>query len=571
MATAPSHSHSSLHLATSSERQSYKGLSLFIFFVVAGFCTVISDGPPKPLSEQAPAGVFSAARAMAHLSTIARAPHPINSAEHDVVKNYIVQTLQSIGLAPQVQEVTGAPGTQGPLENIACRMQGSTRGKAVLLVAHYDSVSAGPGASDDGVAVAALLESARALKSVPQLKRDVIFLFTDSEERRLMGARAFISGHPWAGDVGIVLNFEARGIRGPSIMFETSNDNGWLIKTLGQAASHPVANSLSYEIYKRLPNDTDFTIFRRAGYSGLNFAFIDGLAYYHTALDSTQNVQAGSLQHHGDYMLELTEAFGNSSSDYVRTADLVYFDLLGKVLVRYSKLVAWVLAGLGVILAGFLLYKGLRKGCLRLGSCAIGLVAMLVGTGITIVGAWTSSQLTFTTHSRMIYAGLRYHPGLYIVAFAAFGLACAASFYALISIRIDSAHLLVGACLGWLGLGLVVSWYLPGGSYVVIWPLLFGLLGGLIAIGGGRSPARMLLMALSGLPAIVIIIPLAHKIFWAFARGSAALVGALVGLVFSLLGGIILEQMSRRWLLPALLAIAGVVFLITALIVPGVA
>lgn len=63
--------------------------------------------------------------------------------------------------------------------------------------------------------------------------------------------------HPAAKDVKAVFNFEARGSGGPVVMFETSNDNGSLIREFAGATQNPVANSLSYEIYKRLPNDTD--------------------------------------------------------------------------------------------------------------------------------------------------------------------------------------------------------------------------------------------------------------------------------------------------------------------------
>ena len=80
---------------------------------------------------------------------------------------------------------------------------------------------------------------------------------------------------------------------------------------MSKAASHPVANSLSYEIYKRLPNDTDLTVFKHAGYSGLNFAFIEGVINYHHATDTLQNLNRGSLQHQGDYAVELARWFGN--------------------------------------------------------------------------------------------------------------------------------------------------------------------------------------------------------------------------------------------------------------------
>ena len=94
-------------------------------------------------------------------------------------------------------------------------LPGIANSKAVMLVAHYDSVPNGTGASDDGAGVVALLETVRAVKSTAPLKNDVIFLFTDGEETGLLGANAFISEHPWAKDVGLVLNFEAREICGP--------------------------------------------------------------------------------------------------------------------------------------------------------------------------------------------------------------------------------------------------------------------------------------------------------------------------------------------------------------------
>ena len=575
MVTAPSLPQCSPDLVVqTSEKRPYRGLIVFACFVALAFTTIALDGPPRPLPEQAPVSAFSAGRAMKHLSVIARAPHPIYSAEHDAVRDYILRALREIGLAPQVQRITGEDQgleIEGALENIACRLQGSSRGeKAILLVAHYDSVDAGPGASDDGVAVAALLETARALKSLPQLKRDIIFLFTDGEETHLMGARAFVAGHPWAKDVGIVLNFEARGIRGPSIMFETSDQNGWLIRHFGQAVSHPVANSLSYEIYKRMPNNTDFTVFRHAGYSGLNFAFIDGLAYYHSKFDSIENVEPGSLQHHGDYMLELAREFGNTTGDEAKSANMVYFDVLGMALVRYSGPIGAIFLGFAAAMAFAVLYVGLRAQRLRVGGCMLGLLGMVSGVIVTVLGAWISYQLAYSAHSHRIYAGLRHHPGLYTSAFCALGLACAMALYAGLSAKINTLHLLVGCCLGWLALTLVMSWYFPGGTYLFLWPLLFSLLGALLLIVKDRSAIQKVLLPVSGIPAIVIIVPLAHKIFWAFGSGSIVLVSAMLGLVMSLLiGQIGLEQTARRWLLPALLLSTGVALFVTAIAASG--
>ncbi len=551
-------------------KPSRRGPLAFVFFLIVAFITIGLDRPPQPLPKEAPATEFSAARAMAHLAAIARAPHPLGSEEHGAVRDYIVHELQGLGLTPQIEK-TADSDTDVTLENIVCRLKGTSQEKAVLMVAHYDSVNAGPGASDDGVAVAAFLEAARALKSLPQLKRDIIFLFTDGEEKGLLGARAFVSDSSWAQNVGIVLNFEARGNGGPSIMFETSDKNGWLISNFGQAASHPTANSLSYEIYKHMPNNTDFTVFRRAGYPGLNFAFIEGPEYYHTSRDSISNVSKGSLQHHGDYMLQMAKQFGNMTSDVPRTANLVYFDVLGILLVRYSQFMATVFLGIAAILTGLVLYLGLRTQSLRAGACILSLFSMLAGVVITTLGAWLVSWIALQMrHISTINTGLKYHTAWYILAASAVGLAGGVAFYTLVSKKLGVTNLMMGAFLGWLSVTILISLYFPGGTYLFLWPLLFSLAGAIIVFARGSiAPnVKSLIVVLSGIPAIVLLVPMTHKIYWAFAAHSGIFVGALLGLLLSLLvGPVVLEPRSRRWLLPTSLAIVGVGLFIMAIAV----
>jgi hypothetical protein len=548
------------------------GVVRFVAFIAFGLLAVGLDRPPRPLTDQAPLTVFSAERAFKHLAIIARAPHPINFPEHDAVGDYIVRTLQELGLNPQVQKTTNinkAYGIDGALENIVVLLKGSGGGKAVLLVSHYDSVAAGPGAGDDGVAVAAFLEAARALKALPQMKRDVIFLFTDGEERGMLGARAFVTEHPWAHDVAFVFNFDARGTSGPSIMFETSDNNGWLISNFANGASYPVANSLSYEIYKRLPNNTDFTIFRKAGYSGLNFAFIDGLRYYHTRSDSVENISHGSLQHQGDYVLEMTRQFANSTSDDPRTANLVYFDLADRGLCRYTQKTAAFLLALTWVLAIVSFYIGFRNKILSFGASAVGLASMILGIVLTLAGAGATSWIVgvLGQHLPRIRTGLVYHPGWYILAFSAVGLSCATAFYSVLSKRIGNDNLMAGAFLGWLALTLVVSLYLPGGSYLLVWPLLFVVLGQIAVWTGGQAPSktRIVLATVSALPAILLIAPMAHKLFFAFAQQSTLFVSALISLLLTLLiGQIAPHSSSRRWAVPLLFGAAGLGLFITA-------
>ena len=142
---------------------------LAIAFLFVAICIVFAEHvsrPPGAIPENAPPTAFSAERAMKHVVAIAQRPHPIGSAEHDRVRDYLVAQLSILGLEPQIQNATGV-GTRyadaGRVQNILARMPGGqSGGPAVLLVAHYDSVEAAPGAADDGAGIAAILETVRA-------------------------------------------------------------------------------------------------------------------------------------------------------------------------------------------------------------------------------------------------------------------------------------------------------------------------------------------------------------------------------------------------------------------------
>ncbi len=163
-------------------------LACFIALGLAGL------NPPEAVPETAPLSTFSSGRAMRHLRVIARAPHPTGSAENHAVRDYIVEQLATLGLDPEVQQATAvndeflSPVSSGRVHNVVARLKGTVSSRSVLLAGHYDSVPTGPGASDDGAAVAALLETARALHSGAPFRNDVIFLFTDGEEPGMLGA-----------------------------------------------------------------------------------------------------------------------------------------------------------------------------------------------------------------------------------------------------------------------------------------------------------------------------------------------------------------------------------------------
>src|SRR6185436_5221486 len=137
----------------------------------------------------------------------------------------------------------------------------------------------GPGISDDLAGTAAVLETARALKAGPPQKNPVIFLLTDGEEAGLVGAQAFAES-PLFREVKVVLNLEARGTRGPSLMFESIGDDGWLIPLFAAGASRPITSSVFVTIYQMMPNNTDLTVFKRSDVDGLNFAYVENPTHY---------------------------------------------------------------------------------------------------------------------------------------------------------------------------------------------------------------------------------------------------------------------------------------------------
>src|SRR5438876_401645 len=139
--------------------------------------------------------------------------------------------------------------------------------------------------------------------------------FSASRAREVLGrlgAEAFVAGDPAAKEVGAVVNLEARGTTGASLMFETSDRSGWIVDLFAKSVPRPASNSIYYTIYKMLPNDTDLTVYKRSGLAGLNFAFIGGEARYHTPRDDFAHADPASLQHHGENALAMVRALARA-------------------------------------------------------------------------------------------------------------------------------------------------------------------------------------------------------------------------------------------------------------------
>lgn len=579
------------------------GLVTTLLLAAAGALALAAMRPPPAVDPTAPATEFSAERAARHLGMLAREPHPVGSPAQRRVRDYLMAELDALGLETRIQRSTrvrrrGSLFQLVTVENVLARLPGRHRGPfpnppfenraglgAVLLVAHYDSVPGGPGASDNGAAVAALLETARALTASEPLRADVLFLFSDAEETGLQGARAFVDEHPWADEVAVVLNFDARGRGGPVLMFETGPSNDAWMAHFAAGAPHPEASSMLNQIYRRLPNDTDFTVFRDAGYAGFNFAFIEGLTHYHSALDRPEEVSLESLQHQGSYALGLARELAALDLAAARVTppsaerrdERAYFSLAGTWLVHYPRELGYLVAALagGVFTALVALaWKRGRMTFFGMWQGVLAFLGQLVALPVAITLIW---MLIRDIAGPPVLMGSTPAAAHYMSAFACLVVAFMAFVHRLLRRQADLLELAAGA-LFW---ELVITFLLCGvllpvdANVVLLWPVCGALLSfGYFCLTPAETQrpwtAAGVLVA-AALPGILLLVPFTATLYVGLQSltelGGLPLVPAVL-LVGLLLPHLELACRGRSWL-PAAATLLGLAWLGLALARPS--
>lgn len=540
---------------------------VFLFFL--SFTTIM---PVVKLSPHTSPEKFSAYRALKHIKEIAKEPHYTGSKSHSRVRNYIVNELQDMGLWVHTQsgDVINNANILTAAENIVTKIPGSNpRPKGDLLIlGHYDSEPhSSYGASDDGTAVAAILEALRAYKEKGEKpQNNIVIVLTDAEEIGLLGAQLFTEKHPLAKNVGLVLNFEARGTSGPSnTILETNYGNANLIRTFAKAHPRfPMASSLMYEVYKSMPNDTDATVFReKLNIPSFFFAFIDGHYNYHTANDDYAHVDRNSLAHQGAYLMDLLPYFGNADlSDFETNANQVYFNFPLFKLIHYNYswifplvVFSWVLF-LGILVFGF------RKKRWNGAAITGGGLAFLGSVVFTGVFGWLGWKLIVQLYPQYeeIQQGFPYNGHYYIIAFLFLAIAGILGIYCTLCKKKGTADLLVVPLFLWLLISTGLAIAFKGASYF-IFPTLFLELALLLLLWKERFPKILLLTLV--IPAIFIFAPL--FVYVPVALGMKALFGGLVlmGLVFGLMLPAVTPFFRSQW--PAyLFGLGGIVFLFMA-------
>lgn len=490
---------------------------------------------------------FSTDRALEHVTAIAQQPHYVGTKNHETVANYIISELGKLGLETKVQEGYTLTdwGNLVKSKNIMCRIDGTKPGKALLLLSHYDSAphSFSYGASDDASGVATILEGVRAfLNARTKHQNDIIILFTDAEELGLNGAALFVTEHQWAKEVGLVLNFEARGSSGPSYMLmETNKGNAGLVKEFSKAnPDYAVSNSLMYSIYKMLPNDTDLTVFREKGdIQGFNFAFIDSHFNYHTQQDNVANLDKSTLKHQGSYLMPLLNYFSNADLNATAsTSDNVYFTIpFAFISYPFDWVMPMTLIAAGVLVV--LAFIGKAKRMLKLSDIMKGFfpfLGSLIFTGLITYYGWQGLLLINPQYADLLN-GFTYNGHDYISAFVLLSLSICFFFYQIASHRKVTMNHYVVPLIFWIVLNGFLANSLRGAGFLII-PVYFGLFAFAIFVFAQRS--NWIVNLICAIPALLIVAPfiqmfpigLGLKVLF----GSVVLTVLLFGLILPVFG-----------------------------------
>lgn len=215
---------------------------------------------------------------------------------------------------------------------------------AVLVNAHYDSVSTGYGATDDGTAVVTLLQLISYFTNPNTLaekrpRRDIIFLFNNGEEDYLNGARAFAVS-PWGKMPKIFYNLEGAGAGGRATLFRSTDTE--VTEFYRKNVRRPFGSSVSADGFKKglVKSQTDYKVFTEdMGLRGLDVAFWRPRSRYHTEDDDVKHTSRESVWHMLSGAIEVVEGMARDTKRSfeepfeVGGTDSVWFDMFGRAFV----------------------------------------------------------------------------------------------------------------------------------------------------------------------------------------------------------------------------------------------
>lgn len=360
------------------KRSGYVVLALFIL-ITQGIWAVYHyqfESLPEPLTaDRVGKRGFSEEAAMKHVIELTKlGPHPVGSDALELGLQYVLEAAEKIKKTAHWEvdvEVdlfhassganilvsglfNGKTLVYSDLKHVVLRISpkydSEAEDSAILVSSHIDTVFSGEGAGDCSSCVAVMLELARGISHWAHgFKNSVIFLFNTGEEEGLNGAHSFITQHPWSSSISMAIDLEAMGIGGASAIFQ-AGPHPWAIENFALVAKYPSGQILAQDLFTSgvIKSATDFQVYKEvAGLSGLDFAYADNTAVYHTKNDKLKLLKPGSLQHLGENMLafllhtaassQLSKGKAMAVNDKSDGDAAIYFDILGTYMVVFRQ------------------------------------------------------------------------------------------------------------------------------------------------------------------------------------------------------------------------------------------
>lgn len=520
-------------------------LVVIVVFCVSALYGLAPLFLPRPLPGSAPADQFSAVRAMQHVKVISSQIHPAGSKAMADVAAYLKETLERIGLQPEIQETEAQPGAGTRLRNVAARIPGTNSSGVVLFLSHPDSTRNGPGAGDNATGAAVLLEAARALQAGSALKNDIVILFDDGEEPGYLGGYAFAREQSMMPGIRLVVGLDTAAW-GPVVLLQTTPNNGMLIRGYAQAVPSPVAFGFFADADTNIArDDSEILPFMKNGLPGMALEDPTAFSDKHASGDTADRVNPASMQQMGEQVLALARHYGNMDLSPVHSVDHSYFTLWGLGVVHYPASMNFVLVMLTVPGYFGLLVLGIRRKTFSAKDLGLGILAVFGGVILSAMLGLAASRLFEALFpkphqnidSYLVAASL---PSLVITLIGLPGIYAAGC--AWLRRKLGAGNLAAAGLAPWLVMCLVFAWLLPIGSYLFVLPLSLAVAAwaGLVIgrIDAGSSSGRVML----AVPAAAATVLMAPNVALAYLGTGLALLPLITVFVW-----IVLALWSPVW------------------------
>lgn len=522
---------------------SYKRIVLItLLLLVASYLSISNFILPDP-DNQLSSG-FSAHRVSDDIEIISKEPH---SSEHpeerERVRVFLAERLRDIGFDVMVEYYDSIGNVYASLPPV--NAVSGDKPVYALFMAHLDSrhakvingkVHYSKGAADDGYGLGVILELAsNVVKYRDEWSQGVKILFTDAEETNLGGIKMAVTKRgDFLSDVGFIINIEARGVKGPALLFETSPGNKKLMN-LYSKARFPAAYSLTSFVYNILPNYSDFSLIKEE-YPGINIAVIDNLDYYHTERDSFENISLSSIQHYGEQLTPVVKSYLKekkySDVNYLRsTTDSLYFTLPFFGIVVFSidgynilniiVLLCFILNFVYLVKANKITITNVLRTILKQ------LAVLLCIVSFSLAGSWLISSINGVSYKLIGLANLRFDELFSIFSLILTTLLIAISFKRMTENNMLRLKEYIIASEFLLLVFSIIIFSITGENFFLLFPLVFSMISRAVK---GLKSELVITVTLSVL-LLFLVIPFTYSIYIALSTGSIFIPLSIITLV----------------------------------------